>query len=115
MDAEACTIRDCSGYEACLRQRARHLAPTLLSLVGMTQLLANVGSHNTVSSASQASIISVNPSSLGRLISARRQYPGGAEKLSIFLTLSREIPKCRAAARALIARQPDAGERAPVA
>ena len=54
------------------------------------------------SSASQASMIPVNPSSLGRLIAAWRRYPGGTEKLSIFLTLSREIPKCSAAARALM-------------
>ena len=47
-------------------------------------------------------MISVNPSSLGRLIAAWRRYPGGTEKLSIFLTLSREIPKCSAAARALM-------------
>lgn len=38
-------------------------------------------------------MISVNPSSFGRLTGAGRLYPGGAEKLSIFFTLSREIPK----------------------
>jgi len=38
-------------------------------------------------------MISVNPSSLGRLIGAVRRYPGGTEKLRIFFTLSREIPK----------------------
>jgi hypothetical protein len=38
-------------------------------------------------------MISVNPSSFGRLISARRRHPGGTEKLSIFFTLSRAIPK----------------------
>ena len=46
--------------------------------------------------------ISVNPSSFGRLISARRRHPGGTEKLSVFFTLSRENPKRRAAARSLI-------------
>jgi hypothetical protein len=38
-------------------------------------------------------MISVNPSSFGRLTGAVRRYPGGTEKLSIFFTLSREIPK----------------------
>src|SRR5271169_4983430 len=47
-------------------------------------------------------MISVNPSSFGRLIGAVRRYPGGTEKLSIFFTLSREIPNRRAASRALI-------------
>src|SRR5271169_1378278 len=47
-------------------------------------------------------MISVNPSSFGRLIGAVRRYPGGTEKPSIFLTLSREIPNRRAASRALI-------------
>ena len=47
-------------------------------------------------------MISVNPSSFGRLTGADRRYPGGTEKLSIFLTLSREIPKWRAAARSLM-------------
>src|SRR5271169_5956953 len=47
-------------------------------------------------------MISVNPSSFGRLIGAVRRYPGGTEKPSIFLTLSREIPKGRAASRPLI-------------
>jgi hypothetical protein len=47
-------------------------------------------------------MISVKPSSFGRLTGALRRYPGGTEKLKIFVTLSREIPKCRAASRALI-------------
>ena len=47
-------------------------------------------------------MISVNPSSFGRLTGADRRYPGGTEKLSIFFTLSREIPKWRAAARSLM-------------
>ena len=47
-------------------------------------------------------MMSVNPSSFGRLIDAVRRYPGVTEKLSIFFTLSREIPKWRAAARPLI-------------
>ena len=47
-------------------------------------------------------MISVNPSSFGRLTGADLRYPGGTEKLSIFLTLSREIPKWRAAARSLM-------------
>ena len=42
---------------------------------------------------SHCSMISVKPSSFGRLIGAVRRHPGGAEKLSIFFTLSREIPK----------------------
>ena len=44
----------------------------------------------------------VNPSSFGRRTGAVRRYPGGTENSSIFLTLSREIPKWRAAARSLI-------------
>lgn len=47
-------------------------------------------------------MISVNPSSFGRLTGALRRYPGGTEKLNIFFTLSREIPNCRAASRWLI-------------
>ena len=45
---------------------------------------------------------SVNPSSFGRRTCAVRRYPGGTENCSICLTLSREIPKCLAAARSLI-------------
>ncbi len=54
------------------------------------------------SSRSHWSMISVNPSSFGRLTGADRRYPGGTEKLSIFLMLSRETPKCRAASRWLM-------------
>jgi hypothetical protein len=51
---------------------------------------------------SHGSMIPVNPSSFGRLTYARRRYPGGAEKLSIFFTLSRATPECRAATHSLI-------------
>ena len=44
----------------------------------------------------------VNPSSFGRRTGAVRRYPGGTQNVSIFLTLSRETPKWRAAARSLI-------------
>ena len=59
---------------------------------------------------SHSSISPVNPSSFGRRTGAVRRYPGGTENASIFLTLSRETPKWRAAARSLIpspARQTD--------
>jgi hypothetical protein len=36
------------------------------------------------------------------LTGALRRYPGGTENAIIFRTLSREIPKCRAASRWLI-------------
>ena len=39
------------------------------------------------------SMISVKPPGFGRLIAAVRRYPGGTEKLMIFFTLSRDIPK----------------------
>ena len=42
------------------------------------------------------------PVQLRPLISARRRYPGGTEKLTIFRTLSRETPKCLAASRWLM-------------
>jgi hypothetical protein len=38
---------------------------------------------------SEASMISVNRSNFGRLVSALRRYPGGTEKRRIFFTLSR--------------------------
>ena len=43
---------------------------------------------------------SVNPLSFGRRTGTVRRYRGGTENRSIFLTLSREIPKCLAIARA---------------
>ena len=51
----------------------------------------------------------VNPSSFGRRTGAVRRYPDGTENSSIFLTLSRGIPKWRAAVRAhpVPARQAD--------
>ena len=58
-----------------------------LGRVTLLAVLANVVAR------SHWSMISVNPSSFGRLIGAVRRYPGGTEKLSIFFTLSREIPK----------------------
>jgi hypothetical protein len=42
------------------------------------------------------------PVELGRLTGADLRYPGGTEKLSIFFTLSREIPNCLAASRRLM-------------
>jgi hypothetical protein len=38
-------------------------------------------------------MVAGKPSGFGGLISARRRYPGGTAKLSIFLTLSREDPE----------------------
>lgn len=35
----------------------------------------------------------VKPSSLGRLISAVRRWPGGTENPMIFFTLARDTPK----------------------
>ena len=51
---------------------------------------------------SHSSMNPVKPSSFGRRTGAVRRYPGGTENSSIFLTLSRETPKWRAAARSLI-------------
>ena len=51
---------------------------------------------------SHSSMNPVKPSSFGWRTGAVRRYPGGTENSSIFLTLSREIPKWRAAARSLI-------------
>jgi len=57
-----------------------------LGRVALLAVLANVVAQPLVDDLG-------NSSSLGRLIGAVRRYPGGTEKLSIFFTLSREIPK----------------------
>ena len=76
--------------------------PLVASRAAVLASLLPADADRERSSFSHRSMSSVNPLSFGRRTRTVRRYPGGTENCSIFLTLSRETPKCFAAARSLI-------------
>jgi hypothetical protein len=77
-DKNQCFAKISLGMTRGMLQRHKHLATTALMLAHVI-LDDRISRGRPTSSPSHPSMISVNPSSFGRLIGAVRRYPGGLE------------------------------------